>query len=239
MMGIVPHKRAARSGGGLGVKTPIQKIKRPFAKTQEPIGEEYSIMKRLIQQLKKIRSENTGAAMIEAAFVLPIFILMMFAALQLALLMFYSFILERAMFDATRRAKVAAPVEEIYKMIEDRSYGILKPEDVIITTDLRVNFAADWKNAPVEQCVDAAGVAIAGKNCPCAPDAFIDANGNGLCDAGAPTLDLGAPGDIVSFIAFYKAPLIAPFMEQFFANIGTKHLIAAGTVVRNEPAVTP
>jgi hypothetical protein len=42
-MGIIPNKREARSGGGLGVKTPIQKKTILFAKTQDSIGEEYTL----------------------------------------------------------------------------------------------------------------------------------------------------------------------------------------------------
>lgn len=191
--------------------------------------------------IRRINSQNEGSAAIEAAIILPIFILLMFAAVEFAMIAFYSFVMESAMFDATRTAKVAldpsTAVNAVRQAMRDKSFGLLPADDVVITTDLNVNFADDWQNAPPEQCADNAipPNPIPGQFCPCFP--FMDNNNNGRCDQGPPPMDLQAPGSIVSFIAFYKKPIYTPFIGAFLANASdNRFLISAGTTIRNEPA---
>jgi hypothetical protein len=111
-------------------------------------------------------------------------------------------------------------------------------DDVVITTELNVNFAEDWQNAPPEQCSDNSNPPqpIPGQFCPCASGNHVDSNGNTRCDQGPPPLELRVPGAIVSFIAFYKKPIYTPLIGAFLSNASdNRYLISAGTTIRNEP----
>lgn len=194
----------------------------------------------ILRKLKSRFEDNRGAAMIEAALILPIFFLLIFTALEFGMIIFYSFVLESAMFDASRLAKVsesnAQTVAAIRQSIQDRSFGLIPGDEVVITTDLQVSLADNWQNAPAEQCTDAAGVVIPGETCPNCSIGWADANGNNLCDIGPPPIVLEAPGNLVSFYAFYKKTLYSPLVS-FMANLtGNKRVLGAAVVVRNEPA---
>jgi TadE-like protein len=182
--------------------------------------------------------DRSGAAMVEFALVVPTFIYLMFGALQFAYIIIISSIMESAMFDATRLAKVsdnsATTVAAIRQAIQTQSMGLLNANEVLITTNLSANLADSWQNAPAEQCTDAAGVPIAGSFCPCSIG-WLDANNDGECDVGPPPLALQAPGNIVNFMAFYK---FRPFIPSFglVPTINGRSVIVATTTVRNEPA---
>ncbi len=192
---------------------------------------------RLGSILKCIKN-SSGAAIIEFAFVVPSFVFLTFAAFQFAYIIIISSILESAMFDATRLAKVsdstAATVNAIRQAIQTQSMGVIDANEIVITTDLNADLAENWQNAPAEPCKDAAGLIIPGQFCPCSI-AWSDDNHDGECDVGPPPLALEAPGNIVRFMVFYKMqPLIPTF--GFMATVGGKIGIVSTTVVRNEPA---
>jgi Flp pilus assembly protein TadG len=180
--------------------------------------------------------DSSGAAMIEAALILPIFLFLTFAIIEVGLILFYAFVLESAMYDTTRFAKIAddrnEQVQKIRDLIGERSLGLIPVEEVIITTDLQVNFAANWQNAPAEKCDN-------GGTCPCGNDSFIDDNGDGLCNIGPAPLELDSPGSLVSFVAFYKKPIVTPFLDSLVNQEGGRFLISSGTITRNEPSAGP
>lgn len=185
------------------------------------------------QSAKNILRDCRGAALIEFVLVLPMFILMTFAAIMLLLAIFCAMVLDSAMADATRVAKVSQNIPQtvaaIRQTIQERSFGVMDPEQVIITTDLQVNFAANWQNAPAEACAPPDT-----GTCPCASGIFDDANGNNQCDIGPPPLALGAPGNLVRFVAFYKLPIVAPYVNALSNMPNGTHLISSATVIRNE-----
>ncbi len=185
-----------------------------------------------------------GAAAIEFALILPITVTLMMAAMEFAMIAFYSFVIESAMFDATRTAKVALnpaqAVASVRQAMRDKSFGLLPVEEVVITTELNTDPAQNWQNAPAEQCKDPnsipPGQPIVGSFCPCATNSWDDVNNNGRCDQGPPPLALLAPGAIVEFMAFYKKPIYTPLIGSFLANQSdNRFLISAGTTIRNEP----
>lgn len=171
--------------------------------------------------------------MIEAAFILPVFLFLVFAIIEIALVLFYAFVLESAMYDTTRFSKIAdnpaSQVDQARQLIAERSLGLIPPTEVIITTDLNVNLAQNWQNAQPERCAD-------GSSCPCpAGMSWTDTNGDGLCNIGPPPLELGAPGALVQFIAFYKKPIYTPMLDSLVNQSNGRHLISSGTIIRNEP----
>jgi len=186
--------------------------------------------------------------MVEAAFILPIFFFMIFAFLELSIILFFSFVLESAMYDAVRVAKIAPDPSvvdnAVRQAILDRSFGILPANEVVITTDLQATFA-DSPRTFGEQCQDSAGILLPDQYCPgCAGNFYNDANGNGQCD-GPPPLDLGGPGAIVSVIAFYVKPPFTPGLEALMQhisrdqsaslNLSRETLIQSAVIFRNEP----
>ena len=176
--------------------------------------------------------------MIEAAFILPIFFLLMLTALEFGMLIFYSFVMESAMFDATRLARVSEnnqqTVDAVRKAIQDRSFGLIPAEEIIITTEPFPDFSKEWKNAEPEQCTDSNGNIIPGEFCPCSIG-WIDKNNNNVCDIGPPPLALNAPGKSVFFIAFYKKVLYSPILSFMANTTGNRRLLTAATIIRNEP----
>lgn len=179
--------------------------------------------------------DRSGAALVEFALVVPVFLYLMFGALQFAYIIIVSSILESAMFDATRLAKVsdnsATTVTAVRQAIQTQSMGILDANEVLITTNLQASLADNWQNAPAEVCKGAGDP----PTCPCPSGLYIEANGDGECDVGPPPLVLQAPGNLVSFMAFYK---MRPFIPSFnlTQTINGDIGIVATTTVRNEPA---
>ena len=202
---------------------------------------------------KALAAQESGATIIETAFVLPIFAFMLFAIFELAIIFFYSFVLESAMYSVTRFTKVqtdpSTVVNEVRNRIGQLSLGLMDPKQVIITTNLNIDLADDWENAPPEICVDqttglATGETCATNECSGPNEAPSDVDGDGICDKGNPQLNLGGPGSIVSYLAFYKKTVITPGLGPFvnqgagsFLNNGSNdwYLISSATVARNEP----
>lgn len=178
--------------------------------------------------------DRSGAALVEFALVVPVLIYLMVAALQFAYIIIVSSIMEAAMFDATRLAKVsdnsATTVAAVRQAIQTRSMGILDANEVLITTDLQASLAENWQNAPAEVCQGAGDP----PTCPCPSGLYIEANNDGECDVGPPPLVLQAPGNLVSFMAFYK---FRPFVPSFnlTQTINGETVMVSATMVRNEP----
>lgn len=211
-------------------------------------------MKRLLQRLRR---DKKGGALIEMAFILPLFTFMTLAIFEFAIIFFYAFVLESAMYNVTRFAKVQLDPQTVQQEVRNRigqlSLGLMDPNKVIITTKLDVNFADEWQNDPAERCVSVLTGIETGDDCSTLPDCnapdttFSDINTNGECDIGPPPLELGVPGAIISYVAFYKKALFTPGLGLFtisnsgsFLNSNTSggkpwHLISSATVTRNEP----
>jgi Flp pilus assembly protein TadG len=208
----------------------------------------------MLHWIKKFKRNQKGTAMIETAFILPIFTFMTLALFELSTVFFYSFVLESAMYNVTRFSKIqtdpSAVVDDVRRLIQQQSLGLMDPKQVIVTTNLNINFADDWENAPPEICVDATtGVATgntcADNDCTGPNETPNDIDGDGVCDIGNPPLAMGNAGDIISYIAFYKKDLYTPGLGYLVGTPGGMsfldsngagyYLISSATVTRNEP----
>ncbi|MCB1653174.1 MAG: pilus assembly protein, partial [Pseudomonadales bacterium] len=69
---------------------------------------------------KRLRQDKSGAAMIEMAFVLPIFTFLTLAIFEFAVIYFYSFIMESAMYSVTRFAKIQTDPQAVEQQVRDR-----------------------------------------------------------------------------------------------------------------------
>jgi len=197
---------------------------------------------------RRFCKNNKGSAAIEMAFAILPFVVATFAVIEFSIIFLFSFVIEGAMYNVTRFAKVQANPQAVEQEIRDRinelSYGFMQPNKVIITTDLDINFADDWENAEPEACIDPATSLPSGiDNCAntdgCSGfTSFDDVNDDSLCNIGAPALDMEAPGAIVTYAAFYKKPIFTPFFCFLETIEGTcEFVIFSSTMVRNEPNV--
>lgn len=190
--------------------------------------------------------------MIEAAFVLPIFFYLVFAFFEIAITLFYTFVLESAMYDAIRVSKIATSPstvqDAVRQAITARSFGLLPANEVVITTDPQAQFVPGTRNFG-EQCQDPnnGNALIADTYCPNCPfaGAYLDDNGDGDC-TGPPDLSLGGPGNIVIVYAFYRKPPYTPGIDGLLqvvsgsnasgvTGLGQETLIRSSVMWRNEP----
>ncbi|MDG1287781.1 MAG: TadE/TadG family type IV pilus assembly protein [Rickettsiales bacterium] len=206
--------------------------------------------------IKKFRKNKDGSVLIEMAFILPMFLFLTLAIFEFAIIFFYSFVLESAMYNVTRFAKIqpnpTVVEQQVRDLIGQKSLGLMDPNKVIITTALNVDFEDDWENAEPEKCVDPtnSNAVIPGSTCANTNECngfWLDVKYPSECNIGPPPLQLGAPGDIISYVAFYKKPLFTPGLGLFilqdagsFLNSSSSageswHLISSATVTRNEP----
>jgi hypothetical protein len=183
----------------------------------------------------RLRKNQSGSIIIETAIILPIFLVLTFAIIEMSLILFYSFIVEGAMFQAVRSSKIAADrgaiVDFIRQEVRDQSFGLLPTNKLFITTDIAVNSAA--KLAEIESCTDGNGAIIPDSFCPCNPNNFVDKNSDGQCNDGEADLELGDPGDIVEFITYYQHDILTPFLGSIIGNNGV-YVIESGVFIRNE-----
>ncbi|GEM_PF-4260377 len=211
--------------------------------------------KGMIKFLKKFKKDKDGAVIIEMAFILPMFTFLTLAIFEFAVIFFYAFVLESAMYNVTRFAKIqtdpTAVEQQVRDLIGQQSLGLMDPNKVILTTQLDVNFADEWSNAAPEQCIDpGTNQVIPGQDCSNTNEcngSWLDTGSPNTCDVGPPPLELGAPGAVISYVAFYKKDLFTPGLGLFiirdsgnFLNSNTSggrpwHLISSATVTRNEP----
>ncbi|MDG1287160.1 MAG: pilus assembly protein [Rickettsiales bacterium] len=176
--------------------------------------------------------KEQGSVIVESALILPVFLFIVMTFYEITIIFFYSFVLEGAMYEATREAKIAEDRSSISQLIRDKigekSYGIMPVDKVIISTDLAINTTIDYSNTPAEQCSN-------GTQCPCAPLSYDDTNNNQKCDAGPPDLELGQPGDMITYISFYKKTIFTPGITSILGFPNGEAVISSSTALRNEP----
>ena len=196
--------------------------------------------------IKSLRKNQLGATAIETALVLPIFLFLVFAIVEVSIISFYSFVIEGAMFDATRLAKVATGdgdlAARIRQQILTNTYGLMDPAKLYITTN--TSFSPGTGPVDRENCAAADGSVQEDQFCPCG-NQFIDNNKDGICNDGGASIDAGNPGDIKEYVVYYQHEVLVPGLfrlaragsDNSFTDQTGLFVISSATVVRNEPAV--
>ncbi len=174
--------------------------------------------------------ESSGSVMVEAAIILPIFLTITFWIIEITTIFFFSFILENAMYEATRAAKVAvdrtAIEQRVRDIVQDESYGLFSLDKLDFQQEVVMG---NSQSTPAENCATE-GV------CPCADGDFIDSNANGVCDTEFRSTAFGGPGDTTSFTAIYTKTIVTPLLSDILGvdKDNTIRLVST-TVLRNEP----
>ncbi len=185
-----------------------------------------------------IRDEN-GATAIEAALVLPVFLLLIFSMLEIGFIAVSMTTIEAATAVTARQARLGIDggtgdiISYIRQEIQARAGGLLNPQNIVITTDTQAYGTLPQPEPCYENPAPAAGT------CPNGP--FLDLNGNGSYDNGAanqPTLNLGSSGDLIKIHVYYPWQILSPIVEPVLATqssgSGSAFLIRATTLVHNE-----
>lgn len=173
-----------------------------------------------------------GGALIEFAFAAPLLVVTVAAVIEFGMVMFMNSLMEGAVREASRFGLTGyAPVgvsrqQQITNMIVEGAVGLVKPEDVTISTLVYSNFSGIGQPEPF---VDGNGNAAYDVG-----ETFNDINGNGNWDADMGAAGVGGPGDVVVYTATVEWSLMTRLLDPVFGDSG-KMTLEASTVVRNEP----
>lgn len=210
-------------------------------------------MRRVTPSVRRFLGNQRATAAIEFAIVFPLFIYMVFFLMELCLICFSAITIENAVAEATRTGKIGSTVagvsrdDYIRQQVRDRSYGLINPDRLAITSTTQANAAVpNYGSVTADDfCVNSTTLLKAGF-CPCAAGTiFLDNNSNGVCDApgGGSSVDAGQPGDIVRYTVTYRWRVITPIIPVSrlltSAGIGMGDangdiLLVSGGAVRNE-----
>ncbi len=171
-----------------------------------------------------------GTAMMEFAFVAPIFLAMIGAIMEFSGIMFVQNLLEGSAREASRYGITGftqpgvSRDDQILDIVRKNTLGIIDMDQLEMETLVYPNFADIGQPEPF---TDTNGNGIYDSGEP-----FTDVNGNGTWDADMGAAGLGGPGDVVLYRMSYDWHIIIPIFRPFFGDSIT---LRANIAVRNEP----
>ncbi len=171
-----------------------------------------------------------GSTIIEFAIVAPVLFLILFGVFEFAFIVFATIVIESATDIATRTSRIGNLDDindfkaHIRDVIEEKSFGLINYDRVVITTDTSADYENLNKLPEPETCIKSEG-----RECV----QWIDTNGNGIYDDGA-SLALGGGGERIEFRVLYPWTIQFPFMGDFIGDNG-EYIITASSIVQNEP----
>ena len=173
---------------------------------------------------------DDGKAIVEFAFVAPIFLGITLSIFEFSGIMFVQTLLEGGAREASRYGLTGQMPDSISReamilqIVDENSFGIIDINDVEMTTLVYENFADVGQPEPF---TDENGNEAYDEGEP-----FTDVNGNGSWDDDMGAADLGGPGDVVVYEMSYDWPIMIPLFQPFFGDHVT---LQANIAVRNEP----
>lgn len=186
---------------------------------------------------KRNMLRNTeGAAALEFAMVVPVFLLVMFGIIEFSVIMFTKSVMEGATSVTSRLGKTGyteagqTREEMLIALLEEQIGGILDPEKIEIESLVYENFSDIAQPEPLITDVNGNGDYDAADG-----DTYQDINGNGAWDADLGEAGLGKAGDIVVYKVHYPWSVKTPVMSTFLADDNGNYPLDVSVVVRNEP----
>ena len=171
-----------------------------------------------------------GTAMMEFAFIAPIFLAMIGAIMEFSGIMFVQNLLEGSAREASRYGITGftepgvSRDDQILDIVRKNTLGIIDMDQLQMETLVYPNFADIGQPEPFTD-TNGNGIYDAG-------EPFTDVNGNGSWDADMGAAGLGGPGDVVLYRMSYDWHIIIPIFRPFFGDTIT---LRANIAVRNEP----
>lgn len=193
---------------------------------------------RLRTLMRRLKKDQSGSALVEAAFVLPVISLAAIGTLEVGMTMVSTTMLEGAISEASRTGMTGAAAvgqtreEYINALLHEKTYGMVDLDNLIITQKVYEDFGDVSLPEPYTDNNDD-GVYSAGV------DAFTDMNCNDRWDADVGTTGLGGPGQVVLYQAIYDANFMTGFFSKMIGDEDGKIRLTASTVIQNEPYGTP
>jgi len=176
-----------------------------------------------------IGRDQDGTTAVEFALVSPAILVTIVGIFELAVIAFIGSLLESAVLEASRYGVTGytqggiTREERIADIVNEWSMGLIRLEDVTITTLVYENFSEVGQPESYSD-EDGNGQYDAG-------EAFVDVNGNGVWDEDLGEVGLGGPNDIVLYKVTYSWGLLTGFLETLVGPIEFTSSVA----VRNEP----
>lgn len=178
--------------------------------------------------LRRLLRQRQGAAAVEFAMVLPVFLLLLLGSFEFGLNVYMRAVLEGAMQQAGRNSSLQSAQNgqtSIDTLVTNQVQNILPNATVSFT---RQNYATFSKVNKPEDFTDTNnnGTYDAG-------ECFMDANGNNVWDADGGRTGLGGANDVVE----YTATVSYPSWIAGAASLGISPTtqIQATTILRNQP----
>ncbi|WP_321397440.1 TadE/TadG family type IV pilus assembly protein [Emcibacter sp.] len=193
---------------------------------------------RLRGLLGRTGRDEKGAALIEAAFVLPVMTLLTLGTLEVGAVMLSTTLLEGAIADASRQGITGYTVdgmtreEYITSVLKDRTYGFITLDNLVITNKVYDTFT-DIATAEPYTDLDEDGDYTNGI------DSFTDLNCNNQWDADIGESGVGGPGAVVVYSAEYDANFMTGFFSHAIGDADGKIRLVTSTAVKNEPYGSP
>jgi hypothetical protein len=171
-----------------------------------------------------------GTAMMEFAFLAPIFIGMLGAIMEFSGIMFVQTLLEGSAREASRYGITGATEpgvtreDEILNIVRKNTYGIIDLDNLEIETLVYDDFSDVGQPEPFTDD-NGNGAYDVGED-------YEDINGNGGWDSDMGAAGLGGAGDVVIYRMTYDWHIMIPLFRPFFGDTIT---LQANIAVRNEP----
>ena len=171
--------------------------------------------------LRKLRRNNDGATAVEFGFISPIFFVVVWATIELGMVLFVSSSLEGAVREAARAGLTGYTPNGMDRetyirgIVERFTFGMIDMEKLKIETLVYTNFGDVGKPEPKTE------------------NGFVDVNGNGKWDEDMGVAGLGGPGDIVLYTLEYDWYFLRGYGESIFNKPGIK--LKTSVAIKNEP----
>ncbi len=181
-------------------------------------------------RLRRLAGDSRGAVALEFALLTPVMLLFFIGGIEMAIVLFISSTIEAAVFEASRFGITGETTpgvtrqERVLQIVGDKTYGLVKMDEVEIETLVYDTFSDIGQPEPWED-----------ENLNAAYDAgeeFTDVNGNGVWDADMGAAGLGGPSDVVVYSISYNWGMITPIMREV---LGVSARRMSSVAVRNEP----
>ncbi len=173
---------------------------------------------------------NEGVATLEFAMIAPVLLLLMMGIVEFSLVTFTMSVMEGATSYTARYGKTGYTAagstreEQIVANIENRTGGLLDPDNIDISTQVYSAFDNVGDPEPFTDTNNNLTYNVG--------EPYSDINGNSQWDADMGDAGLGDANDVVVYTVSYPWNLMTPIIG---AIIGSTFNITVRTVVKNEP----
>ncbi|WP_424931991.1 TadE/TadG family type IV pilus assembly protein [Amaricoccus macauensis] len=179
-------------------------------------------------RLARLRRDEEGAAIIEFALIMPLIIIMLIGAIELALVVFVGASIEAAVLEASRFGITGSGTsvtrqERIREIISERTFGFVDMDKVDIDTLVYSDFSSIGQPEPF---TDENGNGSYDEG-----EVFVDVNGNAQWDPDMGEAGLGEDDDIVLYRVSYEWGILTPLMRELLGR-SVNHVSAVA--MRNE-----